>query len=254
MDVNRALNLIGGIGLGAGLAYFLDPQLGKSRRAHLRDKARGWMHETQDGLRTLTCDLQNRARGLWAEVRSTLSSEKVPDRVLVDRVRSKLGRVVSHPGAIDVEAHEGKVTLSGPVLAREVNRLVRCVERVRGVCEVENRLNVRQEPGREPNLQGGRERTGQRFELLQNNWSPTARFLVGLTGGALTAYGTTCRFPTACILGTIGLGLIGRSLVNLNPQARGRRLSQTSSQSASSFSPRRPTIPPERELTGPGMA
>ena len=53
------------------------------------------------------------------------------DDVLVERVRAQLGRLVSHPHAIDVEAVNGRVTLRGPILQAEVNRLLRASGRVR---------------------------------------------------------------------------------------------------------------------------
>jgi hypothetical protein len=39
------------------------------------------------------------------------------DAVLAERVRTELGRLVSHPGAIIVTATQGRVTLSGAVPA-----------------------------------------------------------------------------------------------------------------------------------------
>jgi len=41
-------------------------------------------------------DLINRLRGLSAEVRAALHPGPVPDEVLVERVRAKLGRVPAH--------------------------------------------------------------------------------------------------------------------------------------------------------------
>ena len=64
------------------------------------------------------------------------------DAVLVARVRAQIGDVVSQPGAINVTAHQGHVTLSGPVPADEVDKLLATVETVRGVTEVVNRLIV----------------------------------------------------------------------------------------------------------------
>ena len=64
-----------GVGIGAGLMYILDPQLGRRRRSMMRDPARHVMHETQDGIQTVATDMRNRARGLAAEARSALHGE-----------------------------------------------------------------------------------------------------------------------------------------------------------------------------------
>ncbi len=37
--MNKGLSMIGGVGLGAGLEYLFDPEVGNRRRAMLRDKA-----------------------------------------------------------------------------------------------------------------------------------------------------------------------------------------------------------------------
>jgi uncharacterized membrane protein len=129
-------------------------------------------------------------------------------------VRSKVGRLVSHPGALEVTARDGRVTLQGPILAHEVDCLVRGVSSVPGVTGVDNRLDIHQEAGDVPALQGGTERPGERFELMQTNWSPTARFVVGAAGAGLLAYGATRKAPSACVLGTVGLGLIARGMIN----------------------------------------
>jgi len=50
---------------------------------------------------------------------------------------------VSHPYSIDVKIESRRVTLSGPILAREVVGLLRHVARVPGVLRVDNRLRVR---------------------------------------------------------------------------------------------------------------
>jgi uncharacterized membrane protein len=38
--------------------------------------------------------------------------------------------------------------------------------------------------------------------------------LVGTAGGALVAFGMTQRFPVACAIGTVGLGLVARAVTN----------------------------------------
>jgi osmotically-inducible protein OsmY len=73
-----------------------------------------------------------------SELQSRFSAAPVDDGVLVDRVRSQLGHIVAHPGTIQVTAQNGKVTLSGPIRANEVDNLLSCVRHVNGVNEVVN--------------------------------------------------------------------------------------------------------------------
>ncbi len=49
---------------------------------------------------------------------------------------------------------------------------------------------------------------------LRGSWSPTGRALLGLVGAGLFFYGLSRRAPTACLLGTTGLGLIAEGLTN----------------------------------------
>jgi osmotically-inducible protein OsmY len=54
---------------------------------------------------------------------------------------------MTHAGAIEVDARGGTIMLSGPVLASEVEEL-RCAARsVRGVKEIEDRLEVHETEG-----------------------------------------------------------------------------------------------------------
>jgi len=182
--MNKGLAFGAGLGLGTGLMFLLDPDRGKRRRALLRDKCAWAARKTGEGVGVTARDLRNRTQGLMTEVQSRFSSEPVDDSKLVDRVRSKLGRVVSHPRAIDVSAEDGSVTLSGPILTTEIPQLLSVVSRINGVDEVVNNLESHDEAGDHPALQGGRERTGERSELFQNTWSPTARFLAGAGIGA----------------------------------------------------------------------
>jgi hypothetical protein len=211
---DQSLTLIGGMGLGAALMYMLDPDRGRRRRALVRDQLAHAANILPDALDATTRDLSNRTRGLVAEVGSVFDSRETSDEVLMERVRSKMGRVVSHPHALKVTANQGSITLSGPILADEVEDLLRCVSSVQGVRGVENQLEVHGEAGGVPGLQGGRPRPGNRFELMQENWSPTARLLVGATGGVLAAYGIGRRDALGIGLGVIGLGLLAQGVTN----------------------------------------
>jgi hypothetical protein len=211
---DRGLALLAGVGVGAGLMYLFDPRLGRSRRAYVRDQAGSFLREAREGLDTLSRDVSNRASGLAAEARSRLTGEEVSDEVLCQRVRSYLGRVVSHPKAIEVTAQNGRVTVSGQVLGEEAARLVSGVRSVPGVKDVQDRLQVHQQAGRISDLQGGRSRPGERWELFQDNWSPTTRLLVALLGGGLLAYGFTQDAPWACVIGGVGLGMMASGITN----------------------------------------
>lgn len=69
--MSAMMTLFRGIGLGAGLMYFLDPDRGRRRRAFVRDKANHLLHTTEAFAGTTRRDLSNRTRGVIAEVRQT---------------------------------------------------------------------------------------------------------------------------------------------------------------------------------------
>lgn len=212
--MNKGLAVIGSIGLGAGLMYALDPDRGKRRRALLRDKVDHAINKTGDAIQTTSRDIRNRAYGIAAGAKAFFNKEDVSDDVLVERVRSKVGRVVSHPHSIEVAAHRGTVTLSGPILEIEVDPLINCVSSVAGVTDVMNNLEAHKEAGDVPGLQGGVRRPGERSEFMQSNWSPAARFLAGAAGGALTLFGLKRRGVLGATASTLGLGLLARGITN----------------------------------------
>lgn len=209
----QRLALLGGVGAGAALMYMLDPERGRRRRGIVRDKLVSGTHKAADALDTTARDVANRAHAL--NIGRMFKTEEATDDVVVARVRSKLGRVVSHPSAIEVSADQGQVTLSGPILQHEVNDLLNAVAKVPGVEHVENRLKEHKQAGDVPSLQGGRQRPGDRLEFLQENWSPAARLLSGGAGGAMMVYGFRRRNPVGILLGAIGAGLLLRGATNL---------------------------------------
>jgi uncharacterized membrane protein len=211
----RAGWLLGGVGLGAGGMYWADPRSGRARRAHAREKAWHLIAGAGDALEVVARDMAHRARGLVFKLRGRLHDEDVDDVTLEARVRSALGRVCSHPGAIRVQCRYGRVELKGPILAHEVKQVLARVRQVRGVREIDDDLESHQEAGGHPDLQGGTGRPGARPELLQRNWSPTARFLVGLGSMGLMGYGLSRRGVWRLVLGVPGMLLGLRSLTNL---------------------------------------
>lgn len=207
--------MAGAVAAGAALMYFLDPSRGRRRRALARDKVSHLVSGAEKAADAARADARNRARGALAEARSRLREDMPSDEVLVDRIRAAMGRVVSHPGSVIVTANEGRVVLSGPVLTGEADALLDCVRGVRGVEDVENRLELHDEPGNVPGLQGGKARGGERSELLQRRWSPATRLATGAAGGGLVAYGATKRGAVGTALALGGLGLLVRSGANV---------------------------------------
>lgn len=214
--MDKTLSLLGAAGIGAGLTFFLDPRLGRRRRALVRDKAVRLARVTSDAADTSSRDVANRARGLAAELRSRTRRDDVSDDVLVERVRSRIGTAVRHSGSIEVSAQNAHVILSGPVLADEVPRLLRRVAAVRGVREVENRLEVHETPDGVPGLQGEPSpRFGAwEFAWMQNNWSPTARLIAGAAGGGLALAGLARMGLLGFTMLLGGATLLARALTN----------------------------------------
>jgi hypothetical protein len=108
------------------------------------------------------------------------------DDVLVERVRAKLGRVSSHPRAIDVYASTGEITLRGPILVREVDRVISTVAAITGVRSVQNELEPHQTSEGVPSLQGRGRVAGSRFDILQRRWAPATQAIVAAAGVAAT--------------------------------------------------------------------
>jgi uncharacterized membrane protein len=214
--MNNAARLMGGIGAGALLMYFLDPDRGRRRRVGLRDKAIHAGHQIQREAGKAGRDLRNRMRGVAAETRSRIKRSSMTDSDLIPRVRAKLGRFVRNPHAIEVTASGGTVLLTGDVLRSEVDRLLAAIARIRGVKEISNRLTVHDSAGDNPNLQGRRVPAGEPSAFNKTKWTPALRVLAGFGGGALATYGILCRGIGGAAAGLAGLALVARSTANQN--------------------------------------
>jgi uncharacterized membrane protein len=208
-------DLLSGVLVGAGLMYLLDPDKGRRRRALLRDQFRGSMRDLNQGFDASVRDLRHRSYGVLAETRSRFTRDDADAPVLEARVRSRLGRVVSHPGAVHVMSADGVVTLSGQVLASELDGLLAAVRSVPGVGGVENHLEVHTRAGNIPSLQGEGRRPGNRLDVTQQNWSPATRLLASLAGGTLALYGVRVGGLTGTLFKSLGAGLLTRGLANI---------------------------------------
>ncbi len=165
------LLFLSGVGAGAGLLLLLDPAHGRRRRAGLSDAVGRALRETTA--------VRARLFGLGAATDAPVS-----DTVLRDRVRARLGHVVSHPRAIATAVSHGRVTLTGAIPRAERHDAVAAIARVAGVQSVDDCLDDAADAetldtiGRALNGGGSR------------RWSPTRSLLVGAAvAGGLAAYG-----------------------------------------------------------------
>ncbi len=143
MGILKGILMLGCTGLGAGMMYVLDPRLGRRRRALVRDKAQAYWRHMGKFISQTARDARQRIYGLITETQTQLRGADVPEgAVLVARVRTQIGHVISPAGTVDVTAHQGRVTLSGSIPAHEVEKLLSAVASVAGVTAVVNRLEA----------------------------------------------------------------------------------------------------------------
>lgn len=213
--MNKITTLMGSIGLGAGLMYFMDPEEGNRRRALVRDQVVSLLNSSDRAIDKTARDLRNRTRGVLSEAIGSLE-ENVPDSVIEQRVRSRLGQVVRNPGVVEVSVDQGQVTIQGQVLADEHDFAVAYLASTRGVREFVDRFEVIQKPEDVPGLETGGPPPKPKFELMQENWSPTARLFTTAGGGMLALYGMIRRGFVGSIMALSGLALATRGITNTN--------------------------------------
>jgi hypothetical protein len=130
---------------GAAVAYLVDPQRGKARRAQLADQGaatiRHAAHEAERVVRVVTSTAEGKLEAL------ALGGSRVApndDVTLRDRAESILFRDPKVPkGSINISAERGTLVLRGEVPnARMRNKLAREAEKIEGVWGVQNLLHL----------------------------------------------------------------------------------------------------------------
>jgi BON domain len=152
------LSVTTGAGLGAGFTYFCDPDRGHARRKKVSDRAVSLIAQGERLVGHKGKGILNRAEGMLAQARFLFHrQEDVPDQVLLERVRSRLGHVLQHPQSISTTVEEGKVRLTGMVAREEKKRVLREIREVPGVLKVEELLTYQKRQNRRsiPTLLGG---------------------------------------------------------------------------------------------------
>jgi hypothetical protein len=205
--MGKAMMLLSGIGLGAGLMCLLDPVSGKRRRALLRDKTLSAWQRTEDAIDSTTRDLENRFHGLRIEAEHLLRegrlSGRSKDGLLAFEVRAALALVATSPQAIRVTVNQGVVTLRGAVLKQDLEETMSAISAVRGIEGVNNHLVVYHRPEQMPPESDG--------AGLFSEHSPEGRLALGTAGSALVLYGLSHRGIVGTAAGLTGLSLLTRS-------------------------------------------
>jgi hypothetical protein len=130
-----------GAGLGVGFTYFCDPDRGHARRKKVADRAVSLIAQGERLVEHQGKNILNRAEGMLNQAGSLFHrQEDVPDDVLLERVRSRLGRVVQRPQSISTSVEEGIVRLTGTVAREEKKGVLREIREVPGVLRVEELL------------------------------------------------------------------------------------------------------------------
>jgi uncharacterized membrane protein len=200
---------------GAALVFLFDPNRGGRRRARIRDVVAHGTNVTADAIGATVRDAANRTYGAAAAIGRSVRRDVADDRVLLERVRTAIGRAATHPHAIDVDVRDGCVTLRGPILQAETKTLLAAVARVRGACEVLNQLEEHKTAAGVPALQGGGAPRRLRANVLQKQWSPTTRLLGGVTGALLVGYGISRRDAAGALIASGGASLAACAGTNL---------------------------------------
>jgi hypothetical protein len=136
--------LCGGMLAGMGMMYLIDRVAGRRRRALLRDKMTHYRRSAERLLERKGRNLTHRVRGMVLERTAQAHDGVVDDAVLVERIRSHMGHLLSHAETrrLEVAVQDGQVTLSGHVVASHINRVLGHVATVPGVHGLVTKLTV----------------------------------------------------------------------------------------------------------------
>jgi hypothetical protein len=137
--MNRPLGTLGAAAAGALAMYYLDPELGARRRALLAQLVRSGLPESNRRP-------QGRGRAVQRAYLRPAVADPQTDAELRERIQERLGRMLSHPGAIDVSVEDGVVRLSGDVLAKERDGLLEQVQQMPGVQKLVNAMTAHDFP------------------------------------------------------------------------------------------------------------
>ncbi|HET8587251.1 MAG TPA: BON domain-containing protein [Candidatus Limnocylindria bacterium] len=162
--MTTALTALAGAAIGAALAFFLDPQRGRSRRARYLDQAGAAARDLMNGASRTARRVGNDAQGFGERLSHPGGGALMPsDAALTDKVETELFADQRIPkGKININVEEGVVVLRGEVdTSGEADELIRKAQRIPGVARVDSLLHLPGEPAPpEPPRQHAKVTTG----------------------------------------------------------------------------------------------
>src|SRR5262249_38281179 len=140
-------HLVIGGAIGAGVTYFLDPELGPGRRARLQNQFGAMLSRGKRELDRAARQIQSRAQGAVAQLQAPAAPATDDDWTLLSRVESVLHAVPGFPrSTVEAEVVDSRLILRGEVnSADQVREIVQAASQIRNIAAVESLLRVRGE-------------------------------------------------------------------------------------------------------------
>ncbi len=132
--------------ISVGLAYFLDPDRGRSRRARVKDQAAAAGRRARREMSRRGRYLAGRARGIALRARGAGRPSPEDDLQVTEVIRQRLAGLSFSTADVSVEVVEGVAQLRGQVATEQEQKIVEDeVSRAAGVREMHSYLHL---PGR----------------------------------------------------------------------------------------------------------
>jgi len=132
--------------ISATAMYFFDPERGAQRRAECEEGVSNFIRQTGKTMLATGQNLRQWFDGMSGRAKHAMSRASETAEELTNRVKSEIAHLLTHSRLVNVVAEcDGCVTLAGPVERGQVDRLLAGVAKVPGVCQIINRLDIREQ-------------------------------------------------------------------------------------------------------------
>ncbi len=144
MMVRRLGVFTAGLASGAAIAYLVDFDRGRSRRARLVDQSKARARDMKRSMKSGMEYQKGVAKGVVHDLTEPLRTEqRYDDETLLQKLRSEALGYWDHPDTIEVDISDGTVRLTGDVGDQNArDQLVKLIRRVDGVGLIDDRLQI----------------------------------------------------------------------------------------------------------------